>query len=138
MSTCDDVLQADAEAVVELAKVHHQSPHVLYRETLASHFPTSNGLYQPNLRETRCRADGAMAKPEVLVSVAKVFSTAAHPKVDVIDAWTMTRTQPELHSVRHVTNASDALDCTHYCSWSGINDALIDAIAVWAAEIVDS
>jgi hypothetical protein len=30
-------------------------------------------------------------------------------------------------------NESYSLDCVHYCSWSGINAALLDAAALWAS-----
>jgi hypothetical protein len=58
--------------------------------------------------------------------------------VGILDGWALTRALHELHMGAHLganrsANESYSLDCVHYCSWSGINAALLDAAALWAS-----
>ena len=169
LSSCEDVLWEDAFALRGLASHHPRCPRILYRETLATHFATSDGLYVRMRRDERppsvsagpsggpsCPATGTRSKPAILSRLASVFSRASRPKakpnvveraeletisnVEILDGWALTRDLHELHMGAHLganrsANESDSLDCVHYCSWSGINAALLDAAALWASAI---
>lgn len=160
LSSCEDVLWEDALALRGLASHHPRCPQILYRETLATHFATSDGLYARTRRGERppsvsagpsvgpsCPATGTRPKPAIISRLASAFlkDPKAKPNVEtisnavgILDGWALTRDLHELHMGAHLganrsANESYSLDCVHYCSWSGINAALLDAAALWAS-----
>ena len=118
-------------------------PRVLYRECFAQHFPTEGGAYG---RANRSNWDDwvtcpplaeGVQKPRALRNVSATLRHGGRRHVEVLDAWELTRPLAASHPGRSSrvvatagnVSASAALDCTHYCTWGGVNAALLDAVA---------
>lgn len=132
---CDAAQAADAQAVNALAISGLSGvPQLLWRETYATHFDTSTGIYDgaaadqlrifmrtrgaagsKNYSLSRCKPLAAwVTKPEVLANVSSIL-TARGSSVTVLDAWSLTRNL----SVATHANSDRAQaepkpqDCTH-------------------------
>ena len=100
-------------------------------EPLAAHFETADGCGSRPREPVRCallrEGGGASARSPgaaALLGAARVPSS----RMAVIDgAWEWTSA---LTGVEHPgVVLGKPTDCTHYCLWSGVSDALLDAIA---------
>ena len=123
-----------AELVRLLERAPSHLPRVVYMEPLAAHFETADGWWQPAMREpVRCaplREGRRRAPPHAHQAAAALLGAARVPasRMAVIDGvweWTSALTGVEHPGVV----LGKPTDCTHYCLWSGVSDALLDAIA---------
>lgn len=127
-----------------------KTPHVYWRETYAQHFPeyalktTSVGLRrfdgsfnlraskQGAYRNTSCVTQSPPPeKPRVLQRVEEIIRETAFntSRMHWISAWEMTLERASSHKCtasEHVQSCSLAVDCTHYCLHSGVDDLVLN------------
>ena len=152
---CDAAQAADAQAIVSLAASHAAAvPTLLWRETYASHFDTPTGIYDgaahdqlrlfvrskgaagsKNLSLSRCKPlrTGA-TKPAVLANVSAILKERGSG-VTVLDTWSLTRNLSVAMHANNPNRGPDELaapDCLHFCSWIGVDETIVEAVA-WAA-----
>ena len=109
-------------------------PRVIWRETYASHFDSTDGVFQSTaltrsgIRPT-CTEWNGWEKPRVLQRVHRLLR--ASEGVELLPLWEATRDLAALHAQTDALhyNTGDAADCLHFCLFSGIEDAVMDAVA---------
>ena len=111
-------------------------PRVLYQEPLAAHFATLDGWWEPGLRQDLAcaplahRASTSLPKAHA-ASVAEIGAArASASRLGIVEgAWAWSASiSVDAHPGR--SSASKPMDCTHYCLWSGVADAVVDALSV--------
>lgn len=123
-------IEADAQALarVVLKLCARQCPlrRFVWREALAQHFNTVDGVYDATKHDSRaCAAlQPNVSKPDALSAASATLSAAG---VEVIDGWTLTRARVHAHV--------SPRDCTHFCLGEsgrvgGVYEALNDWLAV--------
>jgi hypothetical protein len=101
---------------------HPDSPRVIWREAFAQHFPTANGVFvrragsNPSVKCTGTPSE----QPRILAEVARELG--AHPRITVLPTWHLTQHLAAAHRGRG--------DCSHYCNWAGVLQAVLDAFAL--------
>ena len=114
---CDEAQASTAAALVHLARTQPHCPHILWRETFATHFPTTSGLFDRPAHDalalwhkTQGRAGSNASagltcqpygkpnaqKPAVLANVSAILATEPR-RITLLDAWSLTRDMSALH-----------------------------------------
>lgn len=107
-------------------------PRLFWRESYAQHFPTRDGVWPGHAIRTSARKQvdctgQPLEQPRILKEVAAKLG--AQPSITVLPTWHLSQHLPAVHHVGAWESAN--LDCTHYCNWSGLHEATLDAFA-WA------
>lgn len=131
---------------------HLPRSRVIWWSGIASHFPTADGLYDVALSKASsssvamlpasapatslaCAPTPRNATPALLLNVSRVLASYG---VDLLDTWRWTSTEHRWHPGLQCADRScrkRKLDCTHVCIFSGVHEALLDAVARYAAEV---
>jgi hypothetical protein len=101
---------------------HPDSPQVIWREAFSQHFPTASGVFAPSIAsKPSVKCTGAPSEqPRILAEVARELG--AHPRITVLPTW---------HLTQHLAAAHrGGRDCSHYCNWAGVHQAVLDAFAL--------
>jgi hypothetical protein len=121
--------QAHLQAVREVVELFNrwrsqeQLPTLIWRETLATHFPSSQGLYKPPgwpVKEN-CMPLSSFSPPQVLANVSQLIIAA---KLRFVHAWHKTRPLHAHHDRKAIVAKS--LDCLHYCLFTGGSDGVLE------------
>ena len=121
------------ELVSLLERAPANLPRVLYLEPLAAHFASPEGWWRPTLPlPIKCAPQRGTARPashEAASAILLAASARVPPsRLALVEGvWEWTSRLPV--SVHPGIVAGRPTDCAHYCIWSGVSEALVDAVA---------